>query len=139
MPLTVSGEGYRDFSEPRFFECLTTSEVQQIRNPVNKAHALVAPASGGTALGVWKFDSASVAVASATVLVPINPAYATTGRWINIPVGGGSGGAGAYSGTGSPEGVVTATPGSTYWDVDVAFYAKSTGVGNTGWTLLVTL
>lgn len=43
------------------------------------------------------------------------------------------------SGTGSPEGVETANPGSTYLDASNGFfYVKQTGVGNTGWLALVT-
>jgi hypothetical protein len=42
-----------------------------------------------------------------------------------------------YYGYGSPEGVVTALPGSGYFDLDggagVTFYVKETGSGNTGW------
>ncbi len=38
------------------------------------------------------------------------------------------------SGTGSPEGVVTATPGSLYLQDNGAFWTKATGAGNTGWT-----
>ena len=44
--------------------------------------------------------------------------------------------AGGYSGTGSPEGVVTSIPGKTYFDTtngDEHFWAKKTGIGNTGW------
>lgn len=138
MPLTVDGEGYRDFSEPRFFETTSTAEVEQIRQPVHKAHALVGVADGSTTLGLWKFDSASVAAASATVLVPDNPAYASIGRWINIPVGGGSGGGGTFSGAGTPEGTKVAPVGSTYWDTtNLIFYVKNTGVGNTGWRELI--
>lgn len=40
-------------------------------------------------------------------------------------------------GTGTPEGVVTASPGSMYLDrnggAGVTFYVKETGTGNTGW------
>lgn len=44
-----------------------------------------------------------------------------------------------YAGSGSPEGVVTADPGSLYVNVDggggyTALYKKDTGSGNTGWT-----
>ena len=43
-----------------------------------------------------------------------------------------------YVGTGSPEGVVTATIGSTYTRTDggagTTFYVKESGTGNTGWT-----
>jgi len=41
---------------------------------------------------------------------------------------------GLYSGNGSPEGVVTAVPGSIYTDVLTGnLYKKLTGNGNTGW------
>ena len=44
------------------------------------------------------------------------------------------------SGTGSPEGVVTAEPFKTYLDTAAAagsnFYVKKTGAGNTGWQLV---
>lgn len=43
-------------------------------------------------------------------------------------------GAGIYSGSGSPEGVVTAVVGSLYTDVASGnFYKKLAGSGNTGW------
>lgn len=48
------------------------------------------------------------------------------------------GGGGGESGSGSPEGVVTANPGTTYWDAtNDIFWVKDTGVGNTGWYQLV--
>lgn len=38
------------------------------------------------------------------------------------------------SGSGSPEGVVTASPGASYWDSTAKIgYVKDTGTGNTGW------
>lgn len=41
---------------------------------------------------------------------------------------------GAFSGAGSPEGVVTANPGSTYVDTTGhTFWLKESGTGNTGW------
>ena len=50
----------------------------------------------------------------------------------------GSGGAGVV-GHGSPEGVVTAVPGTTYLDLDAnGFWYKATGTGNTGWQPIVT-
>lgn len=50
---------------------------------------------------------------------------------------GGSGG-GGEAGVGSPEGVVTADPGTTYYDTASGdFYVKETGAGNTGWVLLI--
>lgn len=51
--------------------------------------------------------------------------------------GGGTGSAGLY-GTGSPEGVKTADPGTTYLDTDTGdFWVKKTGTGNTGWLELI--
>lgn len=54
--------------------------------------------------------------------------------------GGGGGGTGAtYSGSGSPEGSQTGSPGNTYWDAtNNVFYVKDTGSGtNTGWRELI--
>lgn len=43
------------------------------------------------------------------------------------------------SGIGSPEGSVTASPGTTYLNLaNGSFYVKFTGSGNTGWLLKVT-
>lgn len=40
-----------------------------------------------------------------------------------------------YAGEGSPEGVVTAEPGSRYYDtVGDDHYIKASGSGNTGWS-----
>ncbi len=51
--------------------------------------------------------------------------------------GGGTGGAGVV-GSGSPEGVVTAPPGTSYYDsVGLAFWFKVSGVGDTGWVQVV--
>jgi len=48
-----------------------------------------------------------------------------------------AGGPGIYSGSGSPEGAVTAAVGSTYHRTDggsgTSFYVKESGTGNTGW------
>lgn len=53
--------------------------------------------------------------------------------------GAGSGGGGSgLSGAGSPEGSVTASPGTTYLDTSTnSFWAKSSGSGNTGWFQLI--
>lgn len=49
------------------------------------------------------------------------------------PFVGGSGG-GGLAGTGSPQGVVSASPGQTYVDVSTNnLWLKVTGTGNTGW------
>lgn len=45
---------------------------------------------------------------------------------------------GGLSGVGSPEGVVSANAGQTYFDtVAQTFWAKGTGTGNTGWVELI--
>lgn len=45
---------------------------------------------------------------------------------------------GSQIGSGSPEGVVTAEPGTMYWDsVGDALWVKETGSGNTGWHQIV--
>ena len=56
------------------------------------------------------------------------------------PPGSGSGGTGSggLNGVGSPEGVQTASPGTTYLDTsNFNFWAKATGTGNTGWIELI--
>lgn len=53
-------------------------------------------------------------------------------------VSGGTGGTGTKftTGTGSPEGVVTGSPGDRFFATDTNFlYTKITGVGNTGWSI----
>lgn len=48
------------------------------------------------------------------------------------------GGGGGEAGAGSPEGVVSAPPGTTYLNTsDNSFWAKATGSGNTGWIQLI--
>lgn len=48
-----------------------------------------------------------------------------------------SGEVGLFYGSGSPEGVVTASPGSTYQDFSGGdIYVKDSGTGNTGWRVL---
>ncbi len=45
---------------------------------------------------------------------------------------------GTFAGTGSPEGVLTANPGSTYLQLDGGnFWVKESGTGNTGWVELI--
>lgn len=62
--------------------------------------------------------------------------FPTRTRW------GGSSGPFAVSGTGSPEGAVTAPIGSLYLrtdgSTDTAVYRKETGAGNTGWVPITT-
>lgn len=49
----------------------------------------------------------------------------------------GPAGPGFFSGAGSPEGVLTATPGSAYLNTsggtNTTLYVKESGTGNTGW------
>lgn len=54
-----------------------------------------------------------------------------------ISGGGGGGGLKFTPGTGSPEGVVSGSPGDTYWDTDGGFYyVKVTGSETTtGWLI----
>jgi len=60
------------------------------------------------------------------------------GAWKAAPTGGGGSGSG-LSGTGSPEGVVTAPVGTEYLDTagtrGAWRWLKTSGVGNTGWTV----
>jgi hypothetical protein len=52
--------------------------------------------------------------------------------------GGGGSGSGGLAGAGSPEGSVTADPGTPYTDTsDGSFWTKLTGSGNTGWLQLI--
>lgn len=51
---------------------------------------------------------------------------------------GGSSSTGGFAGVGSPEGVVTASPGAPYIDTSSgSFWIKKTGTGNTGWLQLI--
>lgn len=52
--------------------------------------------------------------------------------------GGSESGGGGEAGAGSPEGVVTADPGTTYLDTATnSFWAKATGSGSVGWVQLI--
>ena len=54
-----------------------------------------------------------------------------------MSAGSGSGGAGVV-GIGSPEGVVTAPAGTSYFDTSAdSFWYKESGSGSTGWTQLI--
>lgn len=63
-------------------------------------------------------------------------AGANTG-WVEVTGGDGSGA--AFAGSGSPQGVTTASPGNTYIDTATGnFWVKQTGTGtNTGWLELI--
>lgn len=59
-------------------------------------------------------------------------------KLVDLGGGTGSGGGTGLSGAGSPEGSVSASPGTTYLNTsDNSFWAKSTGSGSTGWIQLV--
>lgn len=69
-----------------------------------------------------------------------DPAYDVSANAWNddhaVPAEGftlGSGGPSISAGSGSPEGVVTAEPGSLYLDTTGGLYVKASGSGNTGW------
>lgn len=59
----------------------------------------------------------------------------------NISQASGGSGAGAIVGTGSPEGVETGDPGTSYFDITdpdhPIQWVKTTGTGDTGWILFV--
>lgn len=62
--------------------------------------------------------------------------YKTDAGWILL-TGGGTGGSGQV-GVVDPEGVVTAEPGTPYFNSALAtFWYKSSGSGNTGWAWLI--
>lgn len=55
-----------------------------------------------------------------------------------LNTGTGTGTGAVTPGNGSPEGVTTANPGSTYLDLTgYHFWVKATGTGNTGWVELI--
>jgi len=75
----------------------------------------------------------------------INPTGLTTG-WIQLlktgypPFEGGIGGGGSSDvllGSGSPEGVITANPGTVYWDFGHSLWLKQSSTGATGWIQLL--
>jgi len=69
---------------------------------------------------------------------PTNPIRILEVKILNALNGGAGGtGSGGLSGVGSPEGVVTANPGTTYLDDSGGFWAKFSGTGNTGWLQLI--
>lgn len=143
MPLIVQGENYRVFAEPTIFSCNSQSQIQQIEIPVDNAFAFVADALGATDFELWRFNAASAAVASSTVIIPDNPLFAALGRWYKIPTGGsGPGGGGLQNGSGSPEGVADAENGQFYIDTDLIdgfqrLYANLATSGTTGWFQLL--
>lgn len=67
-----------------------------------------------------------------------NPERVLEAKILNaIGGGGGTGGAGIV-GSGSPQGVVTSPPGTSYFDSSTnSFWYKRTGTGNTGWVELI--
>ena len=86
------------------------------------------PSAAPSRIGyVWVNTSA------ATVF--LSTGTAAVGDWKKMDVAA----TGNFSGSGTPEGVVTASPGATYTDVadPPLFWVKITGAGNTGWRQLI--
>ena len=55
-----------------------------------------------------------------------------------VPGTNGTNFANVLPGAGSPEGVVIATPGTTYLNItDASFWIKATGLGSNGWICLI--
>ena len=103
------------------------------------ATQIAANAVGASELADNAVDTAAIADGAVTAAQ-----LATTGRFL-FPTGAANGygfasGAVNLSGTGSPEGAVTAAPGSTWLQTDATTdvkgwirWLKATGTGNTGW------
>jgi uncharacterized protein with beta-barrel porin domain len=87
---------------------------------------LIAPRNNGADVGNTRFTSGDV------VAVLGNSVVGTSGKGVVLP-----GGISWTSGSGSPEGVVTAPVGSLYSRSDggvlTSLYVKQSGSGNTGW------
>jgi hypothetical protein len=68
-----------------------------------------------------------------TTYAPDPKGLFTPSRGFDCTCGTGTG-TGGLAGIGSPEGVVTASPGTTYLDTSTnGFWVKNNGTGNTGW------
>ena len=105
------------------------------------ATQIAANAVGASELADNAVDTAAIADGAVTAAQ-----LATTGRFL-FPTGAANGygfasGAVNLSGTGSPEGAVTAAPGSTWLQTDSTTdvkgwikWIKATGTGNTGWVV----
>lgn len=99
--------------------------------------AVTPPTSGGIGLDSPEFTGTPKAPTAA-------PGTATTQiattAFVAAAVGAGSGGGGDLTGTGSPEGAVTAPPGTYYTDTAGTCGAwrwlKTSGTGSTGWRVL---
>lgn len=78
-----------------------------------------------------------VVVQRPILIAGANVGIATNGQSFTISSTGGGGGGGGLSGNGSPQNVVSASPGTTYYDITGgAFYMKTNGVATTtGWSL----
>ena len=125
---------------------ITANEIQnasitgaKLVNDTITATQIAANAVGSSELADNAVDTAAIADGAVT------PAkLATTGRFL-FPTGaangyGFTGGAVHLEGTGTPEGVITAAPGSTWLQTDATTdvkgwlrWIKATGTGNTGW------
>jgi len=64
----------------------------------------------------------------------IGDIYAKQNDVWSIVAGPSAGGGAIAPGSGSPQGVVTASPGQVYWDsTNKQLWVKESGSGNTGW------
>lgn len=117
-PAAISGTGTSG-AIPEFTGANTLGD-----SPINDTGgAIVVSSPGGLFASVGPLHAVGNVQADAALL---------SGTFVRI---GGSAGPMWSSGSGSPEGVVTASVGSLYSDVAGAnLWFKTTGAGNTGWT-----
>jgi hypothetical protein len=90
--------------------------------------AIIQNSAGNTVLGISSGNRLNIVNSVGTVV-----AYLTsTGAFAPQNTS-----AAQYAGAGTPEGAVTANPGSTYMRTNggagTSFYVKESGTGNTGW------
>ena len=107
--------------------------------------------------GAWGVDNSTLAwlpyQSSNTIDIGSSTAYVRSGYFqtsllvghssstsglINLRNSAGSDTITITSGAATPEGAITAGPGSQYYRTNGTWYIKSTGTGNTGWTLVST-
>ena len=81
---------------------------------------------------------ASATSLTATAATENYPALSDRELYEAILVAIQAGGGGGLSGSGTPQGVLSASPGATYLDTSTGnCWAKQTGTGNTGWLELI--
>jgi hypothetical protein len=81
-------------------------------------------------LSAWSNGNVGIGISTApgAKLHVVGEAIVTSTIWLNAAKT-----VGIFSGNGTPEGSITASPGSTYHDTGGTFYVKQTGTGSTGW------